>query len=266
MKTFYFILIVTSIIIISLSINNKNLDLTVRDSILNVSKPIFVAAKAPFNLLLDFIISVKDLTITYISNKDLRKENIALRKLYLETLEKEAENTNLKQMLNFKDEIKLQYDFITSKVYLSPRNDMENTLTLNVGTKNGVKEGYIAIGDNKSVIGRIINVRENYCDVLLLTDINSKIPVHTLNTNEKLILSGSNDDYLNIDFFNSKNPNLVEGDLVYTSGDSNILPDGLYIGKIKKSGNKFVIETDENINRISVVMIIIPKIEQMTEN
>ncbi|HSQ97817.1 MAG TPA: rod shape-determining protein MreC [Rickettsiales bacterium] len=260
MKIFYFLLIILSVIIISISINNKKIDLFVRDGVLNISRPFFVIAKVPFNLLTDFIFSIKDLALTYIKNEDLKKENITLRKLYLETLEMGTENKELKEMVNFIDEIKIEFNFVTSKVYLSPKNNMVNSFILNVGTRNYIKEGYIVIGKNKSVIGRVINVRKNYCDVLLLTDINSKIPVYTLNTNEKLILSGINDSYLNIDFFNSKKPNLIDGDLVYTSGDSNVIPNGLYVGKIKKIHDRFVVETDENINTISNVMIIIPKL------
>ncbi len=260
LKVFYFLLVVLSIIIINISIMNKNFDLLIRNKILTISKPIFFVAETPFNLLFDFIISVKNLTLTYIINNDLKQENIALKKLYLESLEMKIENENLKQMLNFIDEININYHFITSKVYLSTKNNMENTLTLNIGSSHGIQEGNLVLGKRKSVIGRTINIRENNSDVLLLTDINSKIPVYTLNTNERLILSGSNGNYLQIDFFNSKNPNLVEDDLVYTSGDSNIIPNGLYVGKIKKIKNKFMVETDEEMNKIFTVMIIIPKI------
>lgn len=262
MKVFYFLLVVLSIIVINVSVSNKSVDFIIRDKFLTISKPIFVVAETPFNLLFDFIMSIKDLTLTYISNKDLKQENMALKKLYLETLEMRIENSNLKQMLNFVDSIKVQYNFITSKVYLSSKNNMENSLFLNIGSNDGVQEGNIVLGVKKSVIGRIINVRENSSNVLLLTDINSKIPVHTLGTNERLILSGTNNGHLEIDFFNSKNPQLVDGDLVYTSGDSDIIPDGLYIGKIKKDGNNFIVKTDENMNKIFTVMIIIPKITQ----
>ena len=139
---------------------------------------------------------------------------------------------------------------------------MENSLFLNVGSDDGVQEGNIVLGTKKSVIGRIVNVKEDSSSVLLLTDINSKIPVYTLDTNERLILSGTNNNNLEIDFFNSKNPNLIDGDLVYTSGDSNIIPNGLYIGKIVKKGDKFIVETDENMNKIFTVMVIVPKTTQ----
>ena len=115
--------------------------------------------------------------------------------------------------------------------------------------------GYISAGG----VIRTINVSKNYSDILLLTDINSKIPAQTLKTHEKIILSGTNKNYLEISFFNSKEPFFLNDDLVFTLGDSNIIPDGLYIGKIKEVDGKFVVQMDDTINQNSDVLVIVPK-------
>jgi hypothetical protein len=104
-----------------------------------------------------------------------------------------------------------------------------------------------------------INVSKNYSDILLLTDINSKIPAQTLKTHEKIILSGTNKNYLEISFFNSKEPFFLNDDLVFTLGDSNIIPDGLYIGKIKEINGKFIVQMGDTINQNSDILIITPK-------
>ena len=136
---------------------------------------------------------------------------------------------------------------------------MKNSFILNVGSNSGIADGNIVLGKKRSVIGRTINVSKNYSDVLLLTDINSKIPAQTLKTHEKVILSGTNKNYLEISFFNSKEPFFLNDDLVFTFGDSNIIPDGLYIGKIKEVDGKFVVQTDDNVSQNSDILIITTK-------
>ena len=258
-KIYYFLLVIFSVLILVITNSNKELNLFIRDKIYFISKPIAKTAHIPFNLFSDFILSVKDLTLTYIENKELKEKNIFLKKTYLEYLKTKQENENLKKMLNFVDDIKINYDFITSKIYLSPKTNINNFFILNIGKKQNIKEGSVILGKKNGVIGRVVNINDDYSDVLLLTNINSKIPAYTLKTNEKLILSGTNKDFLEIAFFNSKELVLEDGDLVYTLGDSNIIPNGLYIGKIKKIKDEYFVELDENINQSSVVFVVKPK-------
>ena len=91
---------------------------------------------------------------------------------------------------------------------------------------------------------------------MLLSDVNSNIPARTVNTGEKFILSGTNSNFLEISHYNSKNPEIIDGDLVLTSGDSDIIPDGIPIGKIKKENGKIKVIMNENTNRVFNVLII----------
>lgn len=258
-KISYFLLIVFSIILIAVSLNKKDVDLSIRNTTFFITKPITAIAKVPFNLFADFLLSSKNFILTYVENKDLKKENIALRKLYLESLITKQENTDLKKFVNFINDLETEFNIITSRLFLSPKNPMENSFILNVGSNNGIADGNIVLGKKRSVIGRTINVSKNYSDILLLTDINSKIPAQTLKTHEKVILSGTNKNYLEISFFNSKEPFFLNDDLVFTLGDSNIIPDGLYIGKVKEVDGKFVVQTDDNVSQNSDILIITTK-------
>lgn len=258
-KILYFLLIIFSIVLIAVSLNKKDVDLSIRNTTFFITKPITTIAKVPFNLFADFLLSSKNFILTYVENKDLKKENIALRKLYLESLITKQENTDLKKFVNFINDLEVEFNIITSRLFLSPKNTMKNSFILNVGSNSGIADGNIILGKKRSVIGRTINVSKNYADVLLLTDINSKIPAQTLKTHEKVILSGTNKNYLEISFFNSKEPFFLNDDLVFTLGDSNIIPDGLYIGKIKEVDGKFVVQTDDNVSQNSDILIITTK-------
>ena len=258
-KTFYFILLVLSIIIMNVSASNKNIDGFVRENVLVLSKPFFAVAEFPFNVLFDFTHGIKNMLLTNAINRDLVKQNIQLKKLYLESIDTKIENKNLKKMLNFKGEIEKDYNYVSSRIYADPKTGLNDSLILNIGTNDGISEGDLVLGINRSVVGRVINVRENYSSVLLLNDLNSRIPARTASTKEKIILSGNNGGYLEISYFNSKNPSLLDGDLVYTSGDSNIIPDGFLIGTIKNIDGEFIVKMNENVGTLFNVMVIITK-------
>ena len=243
----------------NISVSNKNFDNFIREKVLFVSKPIFITAELPFDLLYNCINGVKNILLTNIINKDLTEQNIRLRNLYIESRDIKTENENLKKLLNFKGEIERNYNYVSSRVYADPKTGLNNSLILNIGSDDGVAEGNLVLGINRSVVGRIINVRKNYSDVLLLNDINSRIPARTSSTKERIILSGNNRGYLEISYFNSKNPDLIDGDFVYTSGDSNVIPDGFFIGTIRKIDGEFVLEMNENVNTLFNVMVITTK-------
>lgn len=256
LRVSFLVFIILSIISINLSFSNKNFDNFLRNKIFFTFKPFYVVAEAPFNLLFDLGRSIKNILLTNSTNKRLLEENIILKDLYAKSLDAKKENENLKSILNYVDSFKNEYNYITSKIYWEPKNSIANAVILNVGTKNNIKEGDLVLGINKNVIGRVVNVSDTNTKVLLLSDVNSNIPARTVNTGEKFILSGTNSNFLEISHYNSKNPEIVDGDLVLTSGDSDIIPDGIPIGKIKKENGKIKVIMNENANTVFNVLVI----------
>lgn len=252
----FLVFIILSIISINLSSSSKKFDNTLRNKIFFTFKPFYVVAEAPFNLLFDLGRSIKNILLTNSINKRLLEENIILKDLYTKSLDTKKENENLKSMLNYVDNFKNEYNYTTSKIYLEPKNSIVNAVILNIGSKNNIKEGDLVLGINKNVIGRVINVSDTKAKVLLLSDVNSNIPARTVDTGEKFILSGTNSNFLEISHYNSKNPEIIDGDLVLTSGDSDIIPDGIPIGKIKKENGKIKVIMNENANTIFNVLVI----------
>ena len=252
----FLVFIILSIISINLSSSSKKFDNTLRNKIFFTFKPFYVVAETPFNLLFDLGRSIKNILLTNSINKRLLEENIILKDLYTKSLDTKKENENLKSMLNYVDNFKNEYKYTTSKIYLEPKNSIVNTVILNIGNKNNIKEGDLVLGINKNVIGRVVNVSDTKSKVLLLSDANSNIPARTVDTGEKFILSGTNSNFLEISHYNSKNPEIIDGDLVLTSGDSDIIPDGIPIGKIKKENGKIKVIMNENANTVFNVLII----------
>lgn len=255
LKVSFFILIIISIISMKFSISNPNYETFIRNNVIALFKPLYIIAEIPFNLTFDFNKSVKNILLTNLRNKRLVEENLLLKDLYLKSLEIKKENENLKKILNYVDHNNTKYKYVVSRIYTEPKLPMINSIIINVGSDDGVKEGDLVLGIARNVIGRIVNVNNNNSKVLLLNDANSNIPARTAETNEKFILSGTNRDYLEISHYNSKNPQILDGDIVYTSGDSKILPDGIPIGKIKKENKKIKVIMDESVNNIYNVIV-----------
>jgi rod shape-determining protein MreC len=106
------------------------------------------------------------------------------------------------------------------------------------------------------MLGRVIEVGEKAARVLLLTDINSRVPVLIEGSNQKAILSGNNGDYLSLKHLPADS-SLSEGGRIVTSGDGGIFPAGLPIGRVALNDNgKFIVKPYADLSRVSYVRII----------
>lgn len=255
-KILYFLLIVISVLFINFSIKNKNFDIFVKESIIITSKPIYFFAELPFKAVYNFIHGVKNILFVGDINKSLVTENQILRAKLRKHNEILKENEDLKKMLNFKDNLKFDFDFVSAKVYSKSKSNLNQNMIINAGSDDGVFENTLVLSENGNVIGRVVGVSKKFSDILLLNDINSKIPARVGKYNERVIITGNNERYLEMLYFYSKTPIFNEGDLVYTSGDSDLIPDGLPIGKIRFRGDTPVIEMAEDINKLFDVIII----------
>ena len=81
------------------------------------------------------------------------------------------------------------------KVTADTQTQYKKTIIINAGNNMNVKKGDAAL-TSKGLIGSIIDVYDTYSRILLITDINSRIPVTVLNKNSRIILSGNNSNYL----------------------------------------------------------------------
>jgi rod shape-determining protein MreC len=189
---------------------------------------------------------------------DLRTENLRL-KLQISGLQKaievtkrlENENESLRKILRVTGE--MEYDYITAKILGLSINPFANTAIVKAGTVDGVEIDDIVMG-TKGVIGRIINVGDNYSSVMLITDHNSRIPVITESSKEKGILA-KHDDKLKIIYLPENHQASLE-EAIYTSGDGRIYPAGLPIGKIDRLVNgELIVQTAVDFNDLDFVTV-----------
>ena len=163
-----------------------------------------------------------------------------------------AENTRLRKLI---DEYIVQSDELVAKVLLDKNSPFLKSIIVNKGSKDSVKLG-MAVLDNQYLIGKIVEVNYSTSRALLVSDLNSKIPISVEPGNFLSILSGTGKSYGKIQY-TQQDFNFQESNVVYTSGSGGIFKSGIPIGKIKIDSNKNVrVNFFSNLSQITFVKLI----------
>ena len=117
----------------------------------------------------------------------------------------------------------------------------------------GIKNG-MAVLDGKNFIGRIVDVNFFSSRVLLVSDLNSKIPVLSEPSGSHAILSGRGTNEPTLEYL-SKNNGIQDGDKIYTSGKEGIFTPGLVVGKAKIEKNNIKVLLFADLDQITFVNI-----------
>ncbi|MBO4285362.1 MAG: rod shape-determining protein MreC [Alphaproteobacteria bacterium] len=173
---------------------------------------------------------VRDVVRVYYDNKILKQRIETLSRLNSKNQSLRIENELLSQMLHYTPPP--EATFVTAKIIAGESDVFSHSVIAYVSEKPNVQKGQVVL-DNQNVVGRIESVHGNYVRILLVSDINSKIPVLIERTRGRGILSGNNTETLKL-LFTGSNSDIRLGDKVVTSGVGGIFPSGLTIGYVSK--------------------------------
>jgi rod shape-determining protein MreC len=171
----------------------------------------------------------------------------------------ELENTQLRKLIN--EQIESNSNLVSSRVMLDKQSPYLNSYVLNSGSNKKIKKG-MAVLDGKNFIGRIVDVNFFSSRVLLVTDLNSKIPVVIQPSGHHAILSGHNIKEPTLEYL-PEDHKISNKDKVYTSGKEGIFSPGIPIGEVKIEDNLIKIELFSDLNQITFINI---KLEQADKN
>ncbi|WP_075534615.1 rod shape-determining protein MreC [Candidatus Pelagibacter communis] len=184
----------------------------------------------PENVVKNGFIATKNHFFVYEENKILKQKvkDLEIRKYNVQYIQ--TENERLKETLN---ELKFSSDEILAKVIVDKQSPFLKSIIVNKGSKHGVILG-MGVLDQEYLVGKVVEVNFTTSRVLLLSDLNSKIPVDILPNNIQSILSGTGDNIGKIQYI--KEEALIESDsIVYTSGAGGIFKPGVPIGRTVKN-------------------------------
>ncbi len=103
---------------------------------------------------------------------------------------------------------------------------------IGAGSRQGVHSGNPVL-NVYGLIGRVVETGRVSSRVLLLTDLNSRIPVMADRSNARAVLVGDNSEYPRLEFL-TRNADLEDGDRIVTSGDDGIMPRGLPVSQAQR--------------------------------
>ena len=118
----------------------------------------------------------------------------------------------------------------------------------------------MAVLDGKNFIGRIVDVNFFSSRVLLVSDLNSKIPVVIEPSGNHAILSGHGDKRPTLKYL-PENHTVKDGDKIYTSGKGAIFSPGIPVGITKVKGGKIAVSLFSDLSQITFVNIILEDLD-----
>ena len=210
-----------------------------------------------------FIVSLPEKYISY--SFYTIKEHIELYKDYNLTKEElkkikfekynvnflEAENKRLKKVL---EDISTSSEAIIAKVIIDKQSPFLRSIIVNKGSKSEIKKGMAVLSDSY-LVGKVVEVNFMTSRVLLLSDLNSKIPVTIEPGGIQSILSGNGVNAGVIQYTKDKMPINGEG-VLYTSGTGGLLKSGTPIGKISHSENNKNVDFFVDFSQLRFVRIL----------
>ena len=187
---------------------------------------------APENYIKNLNVRMKEHFEFYNEFKKNENELNELRKKKLVNDFLILENKKLRDLINESS----QSEDIYAKVLIDKNSPYLKSIILNKGSKDNVKIG-MAIADDSYLVGKIIEVNYTNSRALLLSDLNSKIPVLLEPLDIHAVLSGSGKDFGLIEYTKDEYDREINGKeiIVYTSGYGDLFKSGMPVGKIVKN-------------------------------
>ena len=236
----------------------------VRQFVADAVAPILAVLSEPVAAVNHGVQTIDGLVNLHTENARLRVENERLRQWQVAARRIEQENAAYRSLLNAKGG-ESRTSFITARVVADTSGPFIRTMILSAGTRDGVTKGMpVAIADG--VVGQIVEAGERASRVLLVTDLNSRLPVLIENTRARAILSGDNSDWPRLQFFANADE-LQRGDRIVTSGQGGVFPPGLLVGVVASVGDRVGrVQLFADLNRLEYVRVLRHEAPELEES
>lgn len=224
----YLFFLMGAVALLALARTQAPLVESVRSGALDAISPVLEAASRPVEAANRFADEAKRLWFTYEENARLRADLDRLSQWQQLARKLEQENAALRAQLNLR--LEPQPTYVSARVIADSASPFVRTALLNAGRRDGVEKGQSAV-TGAGLAGRVIETGERSSRLLLLTDLNSRVPITLEASRWRGILAGDNSARPRLLFL----PNTAEiavGDRVVTSGDGGVAPPGIPVGVV----------------------------------
>ncbi len=202
----------------------------------DVVAPVMETLARPAGAVMHIVDSVKELSRIRAENRELRAENREMKRWKHLGLKLVKENKKLQKLLNYTPPPAASY--ISARVIADAGGSFAHSLLINAGRAHGVRIG-AAVLSGDGLVGRIVHVGQRVARILLLTDINSRLPVRIADTRMRAVLAGDNTEIARLAFL-PDDAAVSPGDRIITSGHGGAFPPGLPVGVVTTVEDKTV--------------------------
>ena len=187
-------------------------------------------------------------------NVRLQAENDLLQRWRRRAEILESENQQLRSVTGtVSDENR---SLITARAVTAPGGSFAHTILIAIGNESGIVAGDPVITSN-GLVGIVYEVGRAYARVLMISDINARIPVMLASSSWPGLTIGRNGEYLELAFLPAEARPEV-GELVLTSGHGGILPAGLAVGRVDRvDGDNIRVRPAVEFRNLGYVSILI---------
>lgn len=224
-----------------------------RMAVADAVAPVYAALSRPVTAINEASLAIRRFFTVYQDNARLRAEleravqwQDAARRL-------EAENRELRTLLKFPADGSV--GIASGRVIADASGAFMRSVLVSVGAREGVRKGQ-PVMTGEGLVGRVTEVGRTTARLLLITDLNSRIPVVVENSRLRAVLAGDNSGLPHL-LYLSQDAHLQPGDRILTSGDGGTFPAGLPVGSvIAAAGRGPLVQPFADFNRLEYVRVL----------
>jgi len=200
----------------------------VRAEVTDAFAPILEAISKPIATVSKGVQNFQELAVIRDENAKLKQQNARLIQWQTVARKLQSENAALQQLLGVVHDKSAKY--VSARVIAGSGGAFSNMLIVNAGLNNGVHKGHAVVSD-RGIIGRVSQVSNRSARVLLLTDINSRVPVLIESNRTRAIMAGGNTSRTKLIHL-PPGARVTPSDRIVTSGHGGAFPPGLPVGVV----------------------------------
>ncbi len=201
---------------------------SLRNSMMDAAAPALDMLSRPSTLLDTAVSRAREFVTVYRENARLAEENERLLGWQQAALKLASENAQLRDLLRVAPEPATSY--VTARVIANSGGAYVRSVMVNAGRDNGVVRGEAAV-TGEGLIGRVSEVGSRAARILLITDLNSRVPVIVEGSRQRAVLAGDNSEHPSLRYLEAGAAIRI-GDRIVTSGQGGVFPPGLPVGVV----------------------------------
>jgi rod shape-determining protein MreC len=224
-----------------------------RSAIADASVPLLELMARPAAAIAELVDNVREIGSLRSDNVRLREEQQQLLQWQIIARQLDAENQMLRKLVRLAPDPKLS--FVSARVIADYGGAFFRSVLVAAGERNGVRKGQAVINGD-GLVGRVFEVGSRSARLLLLTDINSRVPVVIERTRDRAVLAGDNSNYPRL-LYLAPEASPRPGDRVVTSGSGGVFVAGLPVGLVSAVvGGGVIVQPFVDWDRLDYVRLV----------